>query len=70
MKDAVPSWSVVATSDLMIHPDAQRFHGRARGIAHALEEIDASHSVAVSHRRAVVDLIPGAIGQTTAVGIA
>ena len=52
----------------MIHPDARRFMAERAG-SRTLEEIDASHSVAVSHPRAVVDLIPVAIGQTTAVGI-
>src|SRR5712691_952516 len=41
----LPSWAMVGTRDLMIHPDAQRFMAGARTI----EEIDASHSVAVSH---------------------
>ncbi len=60
----LPSWAMVATSDRMIHPDAQRFMAERTG-ARTIEEIDASHSVAVSQPAAVADLIQTAIKATT-----
>ena len=51
----VPSWALVARSDNMISPDAERFMGQ-RAQAHVVE-VDASHAVAVSHPDAVADLI-------------
>jgi pimeloyl-ACP methyl ester carboxylesterase len=60
----LPSWAMVGTRDLMIHPDAQRFMAQRAG-ARAIEEIDASHSVAVSHPTAVADLIEVAVDAAT-----
>jgi hypothetical protein len=51
---------MVGTRDLMIHPDAQRFMAQRAG-ARTIEEIDASHSVAVSHPAAVANLIQVAV---------
>jgi pimeloyl-ACP methyl ester carboxylesterase len=59
----LPSWAMVGTRDLMIHPEAQRFMARRTG-ARTVEEIDASHSVAVSHPGAVADLIETAVNAT------
>jgi pimeloyl-ACP methyl ester carboxylesterase len=56
----LPSWAMVGTRDLMIHPDAQRFMAQRAG-ARTIEEIDASHSVAVSHPAAVANLIQVAV---------
>jgi pimeloyl-ACP methyl ester carboxylesterase len=60
----LPSWAMVATSDLMIHPEAHRFMAERAG-ARTIEEIDASHSVAVSQPAAVADLIEIAVSATT-----
>ena len=60
----LPSWAMVGTRDLMIHPDAQRFMAQRAG-ARTVEEIDASHSVAVSHPAAVADLIQVAVNAAT-----
>jgi pimeloyl-ACP methyl ester carboxylesterase len=62
----LPSWAMVGTRDLMIHPDAQRFMSRRAG-ARTITEIDASHSVAVSQPKAVVDLIEVAVNATSRV---
>lgn len=64
----LPSWAMVATSDLMIHPDAQLFMARRSG-ARTIEEIVASHSVAVSQPAAVADLIQTAVNATTRVAV-
>jgi pimeloyl-ACP methyl ester carboxylesterase len=51
----VPSWALVARSDNMISPDAERFMAQR---AHSrVVEVDASHAVAVSHPDAVADII-------------
>ena len=50
----------------MIHPDAQRFMAQRAG-ARTIEEIDASHSVAVSHPAAVANLIEVAVNAATPV---
>jgi pimeloyl-ACP methyl ester carboxylesterase len=42
----LPSWSVIAAADHLIHPDAQRFMARRTG-ADTIE-VDASHAVALS----------------------
>jgi pimeloyl-ACP methyl ester carboxylesterase len=52
---SLPSWSVVATSDEVIHPAAQRSMAERAG-AYTIE-IDASHCVAVSQPAAVAELI-------------
>jgi pimeloyl-ACP methyl ester carboxylesterase len=52
---SIPSWALVARSDNMISPAAERFMAQR---AHAqVVEVDASHAVAVSHPDAVADLI-------------
>ena len=56
----LPSWAMVGTRDLMIHPDAQRFMAQRAG-ALTIEEIDASHSVAVSHPAVVANLVEVAV---------
>ena len=56
----LPSWAMVGTRDLMIHPDAQRFMAQRAG-ARTIEEIDASHSVAVSHPAVVANLVEVAV---------
>jgi pimeloyl-ACP methyl ester carboxylesterase len=63
----LPSWSIVATDDRMIHPDAQRFMSGRAG-SKTIEEVAASHSVAYSQPAAVADLIEVAVKETTAVG--
>jgi pimeloyl-ACP methyl ester carboxylesterase len=64
----LPSWAMVATSDLMIHPEAQRYMAERTG-ARTIQEIDASHSVAVSQPAAVVDLIQAAVNATAPVAL-
>jgi pimeloyl-ACP methyl ester carboxylesterase len=64
----LPSWAMVGTRDLMIHPDAQRFMAQRAG-ARTIEEIDASHSVAVSHPAAVADLIQVAVNAANAAAL-
>jgi pimeloyl-ACP methyl ester carboxylesterase len=64
----LPSWAMVGTRDLMIHPDAQRFMAQRAG-ARTIEEIDASHSVAVSHPAAVADLIQVAVNAASAAAL-
>jgi pimeloyl-ACP methyl ester carboxylesterase len=54
---------MVGTRDLMIHPEAQRFMAPRAG-ARTIEEIDASHWVAVSRPAAVADLIEVAVAAT------
>ena len=62
----LPSWAMVGARDLMIHPEAQRFMAQRAG-ARTIEEIDASHSVAVSHPAAVADLIEVAVNSVAPV---
>ncbi|MBB4918996.1 alpha/beta fold hydrolase [Streptosporangium saharense] len=57
-----PVWSVVATQDLNIPVEAQRFMSR-RAHAH-ITEVRASHSVAVSHPKTVADVIEDAARAT------
>jgi pimeloyl-ACP methyl ester carboxylesterase len=52
---SVPSWALVAGSDNMIGPVAERSMAE-RAHAHVVE-VDASHAVAVSHPDAVAELI-------------
>jgi pimeloyl-ACP methyl ester carboxylesterase len=66
--NTLPSWAMIATSDRMIHPDAQRFMAKRTG-ARTITEIDASHSVAVSQPKAVADLIQAAINATTPIPV-
>lgn len=56
---SLPSWSIVATSDQVVHPAAQRSMAERAG-AYTIE-IDASHSVAASHPDRVADLIQIAV---------
>jgi len=42
---SLPSWAMVGTQDLMMHPEAQRFMAQ-RTPALTIKEIDASHSAA------------------------
>ncbi|TDO44643.1 pimeloyl-ACP methyl ester carboxylesterase [Kribbella sp. VKM Ac-2527] len=51
----LPSWTLVATQDNAIHPEAQRFMAERAG--GTIVEVEGSHSVAVSHPDAVADLI-------------
>jgi pimeloyl-ACP methyl ester carboxylesterase len=50
-----PSWSLVATEDRMIPPDAQRFMSKRAGAT--VVEVPGSHAVYVSQPAAVADLI-------------
>lgn len=52
---SIPSWALVARSDNMIAPAAERSMAE-RAHAHVVE-VDASHAVAVSHPDAVADII-------------
>ncbi|MGX1807584.1 alpha/beta fold hydrolase [Nocardia sp. NPDC055321] len=57
-----PSWDIVTTADLNIPVAAQRFMAER---AHAqVTEVDASHSVAVSHPDVVVEVIEKAAAAT------
>ncbi|HEX4246616.1 MAG TPA: alpha/beta hydrolase, partial [Pseudonocardia sp.] len=55
----LPAWSVVATADNAIPPEAERFMGRRAGAEPI--EVDASHSIALSQPKAVADLIRTAV---------
>jgi pimeloyl-ACP methyl ester carboxylesterase len=59
----LPSWAVVATADNAIHPDAER-HMAHRAGAETIE-VDASHSIALSQPKAVVELIQAAADATS-----
>jgi pimeloyl-ACP methyl ester carboxylesterase len=59
----LPSWAVVATADNAIHPDAERHMARRAG-ADTIE-VEASHSIALSQPRAVVELITTAVDATS-----
>ena len=59
----LPSWAVVATSDKAIPPDAERYMAQRAG-ARTIE-IDASHSIALSQPKAVVELIHTAVDVVT-----
>ncbi len=59
----LPSWAVVATSDKAISPDAERYMAQRAG-ARTIE-IDASHSIALSQPKAVVELIHTAVDAVT-----
>ena len=50
-----PSWSLVATEDRMIPPDAQRFMSKRAGAT--VVEVAGSHAVFVAQPEAVADLI-------------
>ncbi|ADB31561.1 alpha/beta hydrolase fold protein [Kribbella flavida DSM 17836] len=52
---ALPTWTLVATEDNAIHPDAQRFMAERAG--GTTIEVAGSHSVAVSQPKAVADLV-------------
>src|SRR3954449_908716 len=62
---SLPSWAVVATSDNAIPPDAERHMARRAG-AQTIE-VEASHSIALSQPKAVVELIQTAVEATSAV---
>jgi pimeloyl-ACP methyl ester carboxylesterase len=64
----LPSWAVVATADNAIHPDAERHMARRAG-AETIE-VDASHSIALSQPKAVVELIHTAVNATAAAPVA
>ena len=64
----LPSWAVVAMADNAIHPDAERHMARRAG-AETIE-VDASHSIALSQPKAVVELIQAAVDATSAVPLA
>ena len=55
----LPSWAIVATSDQMIHPDAERSMARRAGSA--VTELDASHAVALSRPSEVADVVRTAV---------
>ncbi|MGH9271764.1 MAG: alpha/beta fold hydrolase [Ilumatobacteraceae bacterium] len=55
----LPSWALVATADQMIHPDAQ--HDMAERAGATTISVDASHAVAQSQPRIVVDTIRQAV---------
>ena len=55
----IPSWTVVATSDLCIDPAAERSMAERAGSQTI--EVDASHAIALSQPRAVADLIRSAL---------
>lgn len=59
----LPSWAVVATADNAIHPDAER-HMAHRAGAETIE-VEASHSIALSQPKAVVELIQTAVDATS-----
>src|SRR3954466_15405051 len=59
----LPAWAVVATADNAIHPDAERHMARRAG-AETIE-IEASHSIALSQPKAVVELIQTAVDATS-----
>jgi hypothetical protein len=59
---------MVGTRDPMIHREAQRLRAQRAG-ARTIEEIDGSHSVAVSHLSAVADLIEVAVNATMPVAL-
>ena len=59
----LPSWAVVATADNAIHPDAERHMARRAG-AETIE-VEASHSIALSQPKAVVELIQTAVDATS-----
>ncbi|MFJ6837053.1 alpha/beta fold hydrolase [Streptomyces sp. NPDC091209] len=56
----IPSWAAVATNDKAIAPDLERFEAKRAG-SHTVE-INASHSVMISHPDAITDLIRDAAG--------
>jgi pimeloyl-ACP methyl ester carboxylesterase len=64
----LPSWTVVATADNAIHPDAQR-HMASRAGAETIE-VEASHSIALSQPEAVVTLIQTAVDAKSATSVA
>lgn len=51
----LPSWYLVASNDLMIPPDAERFMGSRMGAT--VRSVPSSHAVMVSHPTEVADLI-------------
>jgi pimeloyl-ACP methyl ester carboxylesterase len=57
---SLPSWTVVATQDNAIHPEAQRFMASRAGSTTI--EVEGSHAVAVSQPKAVAELILKALG--------
>ena len=59
----LPAWAVVATADNAIHPDAER-HMAHRAGAETIE-VEASHSIALSQPKAVVELIQTAVDATS-----
>jgi pimeloyl-ACP methyl ester carboxylesterase len=59
----LPSWSIVATGDHAIHPDAERDMGKRAGSETV--EIDGSHAVAVSQPAAVAEVIVRAVKATS-----
>jgi pimeloyl-ACP methyl ester carboxylesterase len=59
----LPSWSIVATADHAIHPDAERDMGKRAGSETV--EIDGSHAVAVSQPAAVAEVIVRAVKATS-----
>src|SRR3954469_10946739 len=64
----LPSWAVVATADNAIHPDAERHMAHRAGAVTI--EVEASHSIALSQPKAVVELIQTAVDATSAVSMA
>jgi pimeloyl-ACP methyl ester carboxylesterase len=58
----LPSWSIVATADCAINPDAEREMAKRAGAETV--EIDGSHAVAVSQPAAVAEVILRAVNAT------
>ncbi|MGW4029210.1 alpha/beta fold hydrolase [Streptomyces sp. NPDC004838] len=58
-----PSWALIAGADHGLHPEVQRF-GALRAGATAVECDNASHAVALSQPKTVVDLISEAVRAT------
>ena len=54
-----PSWMLIAGADRTIDPDLERWYAR-RAHSHTVEVAGASHSVYVSHPKAVADVIESA----------
>src|SRR5205085_846085 len=62
----LPSWAIVATADQAIPPDGERFMAQRAG-ARQIDEVDASHSIALSQPGAVAELIRTSVEATSMV---
>ncbi len=59
--NAVPSWFVIGEQDRVIPPAVQQYMAARAGARRTVEIAGASHAVAVSHPRAVADLVLEAV---------